>query len=275
MALLRTRLRAARSCPGCPVYPHIRDRDLRFPSCELCHWPAVGVGGVHVWVCALCRHRNVHGDLRPRISVALLRLAAVDPAALALEVSDVRRAHYLAPPTRPGGHRPRIHPRASGPACDADGLGRGRQCPGGARRPAARTARRRACPGRRPVYARATVAGLPVLIVGGDRPYPHPLGGNEPSPPTGPAGGNGPYRGPRSPGSGDEPYRGPGSAGGADEGWPGTGSLGSRATRIACPCDQPSPCLRAQALYAHVIAWPPGGGRTSMQRAPPQERARP
>jgi hypothetical protein len=68
----------------------------------------------------------------------------------------------------------------------------------------------------RPVYARATVAGLPVLIVGGDRPYPHPLGLAEHDP---------------------EPC-----------------SFATRATRIACPCDQPPPCLHGQALYAHVVA---------------------
>jgi hypothetical protein len=65
------------------------------------------------------------------------------------------------------------------------------------------------------VYARATVAGLPVLIIGGDRPYPYPLGLSEHDP---------------------EPC-----------------AFGSRATRIACPCDQPAPCLHGQALYAHVV----------------------
>ena len=76
----------------------------------------------------------------------------------------------------------------------------------------------------RPVFARATVAGLPVLIVGGDRPYPYPLGLAEDD---------------------REPC-----------------AFGSRATRIACPCDQPPPCQHGQALYAHVVtlahpAWRP------------------
>jgi hypothetical protein len=67
----------------------------------------------------------------------------------------------------------------------------------------------------RPVFARATVASLPVLIVGGDRPYPYPLGLAEDD---------------------SEPC-----------------AFGSRATRIACPCDQPAPCPHGQALYAHVV----------------------
>jgi hypothetical protein len=232
IALLRARPRAAGPCPGCPIYPHIPDRELRFPSCELCHWPAVGVGRVHRWRCAFCRHLNEHGNLRPRVAVALLRLATLDAAALRLEVADARCGHFPAPP-RPLAHRPRIRRRANGP-------------PGGCRRPAPRIVRRRA-PNRggQPVYARAAVAGLPVLIIGGDRPYPHPLGGNE-------------YA--QSP-----------------------GSLGSRATRIACPCDQPPPCLHAQALYAHVVphgAWiTRGDGRerrrsAGPRRAPPLAGAR-
>jgi len=153
---------------------------------------------------------NEHGSLRPRISVALLRLAAVDAAALRLRVADVRCGRYPSVPRRPAAHRPRIHPRSNGP--------------GGHQRAAARLVRDRVRAGGQPVYARATVAGLPVLIVGGDRPYPHPLGGNEPA--------------------------------------PSPGSLSSRPTRIACPCDQASPCLHAQALYAHVVSrvprLPPG-----------------
>ncbi len=185
-------------------------RDLRFPSCELCHWPAVGVGRTHVWRCASCRHVNEHGSMRPLLSVALLRLATVDAAALRLEVADTRYGHVLAPPLRPVAQRPRIRPRANAPGI-------------GSRRPAPRMVRRRVRVGRgRPVYARAAVGGLPVLIIGGDRPYPRPLGANEPP--------------------------------------PGRGSLGSRATRIACPCRQPSPCVHAQALYAHVVSLGAGQG---------------
>jgi hypothetical protein len=55
-----------------------------------------------------------------------------------------------------------------------------------------------------------------VLIVGGDRPHAYPLGLAEQDP---------------------EPC-----------------SFGSRATRIACPCDQPPPCVHGQALYAHVVS---------------------
>jgi hypothetical protein len=219
IALLRARPRAAGPCPGCPLYPHIRDRDLRFPSCELCLWPAVGLGRVHVWRCTSCRHVNEHGSMRPRVSVALLCLATVDPTALLLEVADARCGRYLAPPPRIA-HRPRIHRRVGGP-------GSGRT------RPASRMVRLRPSPsGGRPVYARATVAGLPVLIVGGDRPYPHPLGRNEHA--------------------------------------SGPGSLGNRATRIACPCDQPSPCLHGQALYAHVVPQDAGGGVAPL----PLERGR-
>jgi hypothetical protein len=192
------RSRSAGPCPGCPIYPHIRDRDLRFPSCELCHWPAVGVAGVHAWRCAFCRHHNRHGSLRPLVSVALLRLAAIDDAALRLPVAGARCGRYLPPP-----RRPRIRPRAAGLS-------------GPGRRPGMRVVRRRPGPPQvRPVYARAAVDGLPVLIVGGDRHYPRALGGNEPAPVHRP--------------------------------------LSSRATRIACPCRQPSPCLHAQALYARVV----------------------
>jgi hypothetical protein len=211
IALRWGRSRSAGPCPGCPIYPHIRDRDLRFPSCELCHRPAVGVGGAHVWRCAFCRHPNEHGSLRPLVSVALLRLAAIEDAALRLPVDDARCGRYLSTPPWPVTRRPRIRSRAGGPG--------GLSGPG--RRPAARVVRRRPGPLQvRPVYARAAVGGLPVLIVGGDRHYPHPLGGNEPV---------GVHR-----------------------------PLSSRATRIACPCRQRSPCPHAQALYAHVVRWGAG-----------------
>ena len=205
IALRWGRSRSAGPCPGCPIYPHIPDRDLRFPSCELCHWPAVRVGGVHVWRCAFCRHANEHGNLRPLVSVALLRLASIEDAALRLPLSGARCGRYLSPPPRPVARRPRIRPRAAGLS------GPGRR--------GVRVVRRRPGPFQvGPVYARAAVDGLPVLIVGGDRHYPRPLGGNEPAP----------------------VHR----------------QLSSRATRIACPCRQPSPCLHAQALYARVVPRP-------------------
>ena len=195
-------------CPGCPVYPHIPDEEFHFPSCELCHWPAIGVGPVHIWRCAYCRHRNEHGGVRPRVTTALLRLADVGTAARRLEVADPLYGHYLIARPRPGPCQPRPPGRTQRAVTRSSG-------------PHARVVRHRVPPrarAGRPVYARATVGGLPVLIVGGDRPYPHPLGLIEHD---------------------SEPC-----------------SLGSRATRIACPCDQPSPCLRGQALYAHVVSLP-------------------
>jgi hypothetical protein len=193
-------------CPGCPIYPHIPDGQFRFPSCELCHWPAIGVGSTHVWRCAYCRHRNQHGHLRPRVSAVLLRLADIDPAARRLAVIDPRYGRYLLPQTRPSpcDLRTPWRPGASALAGPPGWTG------GAGRRPVAGSGH-----GGRPVYARATVAGLPVLIIGGDRPYPYPLGLSEHDP---------------------EPC-----------------AFGSRATRIACPCDQPAPCLHGQALYAHVV----------------------
>lgn len=185
-------------CPGCPIYAHIPDSQFRFPSCELCHWPAIGVGSTHVWRCAYCRHRNEHGLLRPRVIAALLLLADIDPAARQLDVVDPRYGRYPTPRARLSPRQPHIPGRI------------GTSAPRGSRRGAA--------PDRagQPVYARATVAGLPVLIVGGDRPYPHPLGLAEHDP---------------------EPC-----------------AFGSRVTRIACPCEQPPPCLHGQALYAHVVS---------------------
>jgi hypothetical protein len=141
--------------------------------------------------------------MRPRVSVTLLRLATVDAAARRLDVADVRCGRF-ATQLRITAQRPRIHRRVAGPG-------------GGHSHPPSRIVYRRPrAAGGPPVYARATVAGLPVLIVGGDRPFPHPLGGNEAA--------------------------------------AAPGSLGSRATRIACPCDQPPPCLHGQALYAHIVS---------------------
>lgn len=185
-------------CPGCPIYPHIPDSQFRFPSCELCHWPAIGVGSTHVWRCAYCRHRNEHGLLRPRVIAALLLLADIDPAARQLDVVDPRYGRYPIPRARLSPRQPHI--------------------PGRIGTSAPRTSRRGAAPDRagQTVYARATIAGLPVLIVGGDRPYPHPLGLAEHDP---------------------EPC-----------------AFSSRVTRIGCPCEQPAPCLHGQALYAHVVS---------------------
>jgi hypothetical protein len=185
-------------CQGCPIYPHIRDEEFRFPSCELCHWPAVGIGLVHAWRCAYCRHRNQHGQVRPRVAVTMLRLADLDPAAHQLEVVDVRYGHYAA--GRAGLALVEPHPAGQQAHRDPDG------CPGAVadlllitresgapfRNFDSRSRELRRGPpssGRagRPVYARATAGGLPVLIVGGDRPYPHPLGLSEHDPSPSPS----------------------------------------------------------------------------------------
>jgi len=225
-------------CPGCPIFPHIPDGQFRFPSCELCHWPAVGAGPAHAWRCTACRHWNEHGHLRPRVAAVLLRLADLDPAALRLEIVDPRYGVYLAAratcqpcPSNTWrrrravafrGRRRAATPRQRGPGgLRGRRLGRERGAEPSGAGPSGSTG-----PGRhrgaahdragRPVFARATVDGLPVLIVGGDRTFPYPLGLAEDD---------------------REPC-----------------AFGSRATRIACPCGQPPPCLHGQALYAHVVA---------------------
>lgn len=237
-------------CPGCPIYPHIPDEQFRFPSCELCHWPAIGIGSRHVWRCAYCRHWNEHGLLRPRVSAVLLRLESISPAARRLDVVDPRYGRYLIPQARHSPYQPRTPHRPEIPGLSgtsrwpggrsgtglggvahggdaglgasrgggsdggvAHGSGTGRPGAAGGGGWARGAERERAG---RTVWARAAVAGLPVLIVGGDRPYAYPLGLAEQDP---------------------EPC-----------------SFGSRATRIACPCDQPPPCVHGQALYAHVVS---------------------
>ena len=216
-------------CPGCPIYPHIPDEQFRFPSCELCHWPAIGIGSRHVWRCAYCRHWNEHGLLRPRVSAVLLRLENIGPAARRLDVVDPRYGRYLIPQTRHSPCQPRTPYRPEIPALSgasrwpggrggtgggvAHGSGTGHGGAAGGGGWARGAGRERAG---RTVWARAAVAGLPVLIVGGDRPHAYPLGLAEQDP---------------------EPC-----------------SFGSRATRIACLCDQPPPCVHGQALYAHVVS---------------------
>jgi hypothetical protein len=203
-------------CPGCPIFPHIPDRQFCFPSCELCHWPAIDVGLAHAWRCASCRHWNEHGHLRPRVAAVLLRLADVDPVARRLEVVDPRYGVYLATRAACQPCQPRTWRRTR--AVALTGRRRSRGARGAGPRSSTGPGRQRSAAhdrAGRPIFARATVAGLPVLIVGGDRPYPYPLGLAEDD---------------------REPC-----------------AFGSRATRIACPCDQPPPCLHGQALYAHVV----------------------
>ncbi len=171
-------------CPGCPIYPHIPDEQFRFPSCELCHWPAIVIGSRHVWRCAYCRHWNEHGLLRPRVSAVLLRLENIGPAARRLDVVDPRYGRYLIPQTRHSPCQPRTPYRpeipalsgasiwpggrggAGGGVAHGSGTGHGGAAGGGGW--ARGAGRERAG---RTVWARAAVAGLPVLIVGGDRPH--------------------------------------------------------------------------------------------------------
>jgi hypothetical protein len=72
---------------------------------------------------------------------------------------------------------------------------------------------------RRPVYARAVVAGWPVLLVGGDRLGPVEL-----------------CRGEQA----------------HEKVWPPHAASAIVATRVACPCGGPPPCLHAQGLYLRV-----------------------
>src|SRR6266536_836738 len=235
-------------CPGCPIYPHSPDEQFRFPSCELCHWPAIGIGSRHVWRCAYCRHWNEHGLLRPRVSAVLLRLENIGPAARRLDVVDPRYGRYLIPQTRHSPCQPRTPYRPEIPALSgasrwpggrggtgggvAHGSGTGHGGAAGGGGWARGAGRERAG---RTVWARAAVAGLPVLIVGGDRPHAYPLGLAEQDP---------------------EPC-----------------SFGSRATRIACPCDQPPRMLnQVMAASAPLLGGLPMPMRTRTKSAVPSAR---
>jgi hypothetical protein len=39
----------ARICQGCPMVAGVPDHAVRFPTCEVCRWPAIGLGPVHAW----------------------------------------------------------------------------------------------------------------------------------------------------------------------------------------------------------------------------------
>ena len=51
-------------CEGCPTVPGVPDHAMRYPTGEVCRWPAVGIGQVHAWHCRFCRHWNEHGTGR-------------------------------------------------------------------------------------------------------------------------------------------------------------------------------------------------------------------
>jgi hypothetical protein len=197
IALLNRRARdRGNLCAGCPVVPGIPDRAVRYPACEVCRWPAVRLGAVHAWRCAFCRHWNQHGSRRPRSAAVVLQLRRVTGAA--------RELVGIAIPLVFG------YPVAHGAAVWRDVAG---NTQGTALRGFVESRRLRR--DRRPVYVRGRVVGHHVLLVGGDRADPYPLGLAEHS---------------------------------AD-----LRAVGRWVTRASCPCGAPQPCVHAQALYAQVV----------------------
>jgi hypothetical protein len=185
-----------RVCAGCPIVPGVPDRAIRYPTCEICRWPAVGVGPVHAWRCAFCRHWNEHGGRRPRSAVVVLQLRRVTRAA--------RELVGIAIPLAFG------YPAPRGVEVWRDVAG---NTQGAAVQGFVESMRLRR--DRPPVYVRGRVAGHQVLLVGGDRADPYPLG--------------------------------------LAEHWADLRSVGRWVTRVSCPCGAPAPCVHSQALYAQVV----------------------
>jgi hypothetical protein len=183
-------------CAGCPIVPGVPDRATLFPTCEICRWPAVAAGPVHAWRCSFCRHWNQHGSSRPRSAAVVLQLRRVSDAA--------RELVGIAIPLVFG------YPSPRGAQVWRDVAG---NTQGAAVRGFAESMRLRR--DRRPVYVRGRVAGHHVLLVGGDRADPYPLG--------------------------------------LAEHWADLRSVGRWVTRVSCPCGTPAPCVHAQALYAQVV----------------------
>jgi ribosomal protein L37AE/L43A len=183
-------------CAGCPIVPGVPDRAMRYPTCEVCRWPAVDVGPVHAWRCAFCRHWNEHGSRRPRSAAVVLQLRRVTQAAH--ELVGIAIPLVFGYPTPPGTE---VWRDVAGNTQSA------------ALRGFVESMRLRR--DRRPVYVRGRVAGHHVLLVGGDRSDPYPLG--------------------------------------LAEHWADLRSVGRWVTRVSCPCGAPSPCVHAQALYAQVV----------------------
>ncbi|HZD67350.1 MAG TPA: hypothetical protein VFA45_00050 [Actinomycetes bacterium] len=183
-------------CAGCPIVPGVPDRAIRYPTCEVCRWPAVDAGAVHAWRCAFCRHWNEHGASRPRAAAVTLQLRRVSDAA--------RELVGIAIPLVFGYHAPQ-------------GAEVWRDVAGNTQGAAVRgfVESRRLRRDRRPLYVRGSVAGHHVLLVGGDRAAPCPLG--------------------------------------LAEHWADLRSVGRWVTRVACPCGTAAPCVHAQALYAQVV----------------------
>jgi len=145
------------TCPGCPVIPGVVDRAVRWPSCELCRWPAVHLEGArHAWRCRVCGHANEHGHQRPREAVVRLRHRQLDPALLLAQVDGAQFGYPRVP--RPG----RRSPLAAAWSRSRVALGFTEEAGLRHREP--------------PLYARAVVDRWPVLLVGGDAPAPLPLG---------------------------------------------------------------------------------------------------
>jgi hypothetical protein len=144
-------------CSGCPMVPGVPDHAMRYPTCEVCRWPAVGIGRLHAWYCSFCRHWNEHGSSRPRSAAVVLQLRGLSQPA--------RELIGLAIPLVFGYSAPR----------DAEVW---RDAAGNTQGAAVRgfVESRRLRRAERPLYVRGTVRRHPVLLVGGDGSDPYPLG---------------------------------------------------------------------------------------------------
>ncbi len=144
-------------CPGCPMVPGVPDHAMRYPACEVCRWPAVGLGQVHAWHCRFCRHWNEHGSARPRSAAVVLQLSRVSRPARELVALAIPLVFGYSTPQNVEVWR------------DAAGNTQGAAVRGFVE---SRRLRR----SERPLYVRGTVRRHPVLLVGGDGSDPYPLG---------------------------------------------------------------------------------------------------
>ena len=144
-------------CPGCPVIPGVPDHAMRYPTCEVCRWPAVDLGPVHAWHCMFCRHWNEHGGARPRSAAVVLQLRRVSQPARELKPLAIPLVFgYSAP------HDVEVWRDVAG------------NTQGAALRGFVESRRLRMA--ERPLYVRGLVRGHQVLLVGGDGSDPYPLG---------------------------------------------------------------------------------------------------
>src|SRR6266545_3335630 len=144
-------------CPGCPMVPGVPDHAMRYPACEVCRWPAVGLGQVHAWHCRFCRHWNEHGSARPRSAAVVLQLSRGSRPARELVALAIPLVFGYPTPQNVEVWR------------DAAGNTQGAAVRGFVE---SRRLRR----SERPLYVRGTVRRHPVLLVGGDGSDPYPLG---------------------------------------------------------------------------------------------------